>query len=183
MIRCPKCGHSNEDSAKNCASCRVNLQWAQQNVTLLEEERHREVELAQRRADLKRQIARLIITTTCTIEGRTIAQYLGILSAEVVLGTGLFSEFEADIADIAGARAFGFQEKLDRARKVALEELKVQAAQIGADAVVGVDLDFMTMARNVLMVTASGTAVKLGLVQGGTMLDSTQHVGKLHPSE
>ncbi|MCA9898026.1 MAG: YbjQ family protein [Anaerolineales bacterium] len=103
----------------------------------------------------------LILTTTHFIEGRTITKYIEVITAEVVLGTGVFSEIGANIADIFGKRAAGFQEKLQEARKLALDELRILAFKKNADAIVGLDLDFMNLGNNVLVVIATGTGVKL----------------------
>ena len=161
MVICPKCGYENEESARNCANCHVNLKWALEHAEELTTASEEQVKLALRQAKLKQRQASLIITTTYSVEGRAIAQYLDVVTAEVVLGTGFLSELGAGLADFLGARAGKFQDKLRKAKRIALEELREQAVQIDADAVVGVDLDYMTLAANTLMVTANGTAVKL----------------------
>jgi len=107
----------------------------------------------------------MIITTTDSIEGRRIGSYLGIVSGEAVLGTNVFRDFFAGIRDVVGGRSGSYEKELRRAKEAALEELTEQAKDLGADAVVGVDLDYEhigTGERSMLMVTANGTAVKLG---------------------
>ena len=102
----------------------------------------------------------LFITTTPIVQDKTISQYLGIVSSVVVMGTGFLSEFGAGIADLLGTRAGKFQNKLSRAREIALQEMGEQAIQRGGDGIIGVDFDYMTLAANMLMVSANGTVVK-----------------------
>jgi uncharacterized protein YbjQ (UPF0145 family) len=106
----------------------------------------------------------VIITTTPTVEGRSIAEYRGIVTGEAILGANIFKDLFAGIRDIVGGRSGAYEEELRKARTIALEELAVAAQQLGADAVVGVDLDYETVGQggSMLMVTASGTAVRLG---------------------
>ena len=164
MITCPKCGHQNEDTTQNCTNCRVNLEWALENTEQLRVDTT-EVE---KRAELERRKASVIVTSTLSVEGRPILQYLDVLTAEVVLGTGFLSELGAGISDFFGIRAESFQKKLREAKNAALDELRNQAIQTNADAIVGVDLDYMTFEGNLLMLSASGTAVKLTLSQSDT---------------
>ena len=109
-------------------------------------------------------MASVIITTTPTVEGRTIEEYRGIVTGEAILGANIFKDLFAGIRDIVGGRSGAYEEELRKARMIALEELAVAAQQAGADAVVGVDLDYETVGQggSMLMVTASGTAVRLG---------------------
>ena len=106
----------------------------------------------------------MIVTTTPSIEGRPIRAYLGIVTGEAIVGAHLFKDLFASIRDIVGGRSGAYEKTLGEARKMALDELGQTAAALGADAVVGVDLDYEVLgAQNgMLMVTASGTAVKLG---------------------
>ena len=106
----------------------------------------------------------MIITTTPTIENRPIRDYLGIVTGEVIVGANIFKDLFAGIRDIVGGRSGAYERTLGDARKIALDELGQAAAALGADAVVGVDLDYEVLGANngMLMVTASGTAVKLG---------------------
>ena len=109
-------------------------------------------------------MAQMTITTTHDIQGRTISQYLGVVTGEAILGANIFKDLFAGIRDIVGGRSGAYEEELRKARAIALDELAAAASQIGADAVVGVDLDYETVGQggSMLMVTASGTAVKLG---------------------
>jgi len=105
----------------------------------------------------------MITTTTPTIEGRTIADYLGIVTGEAILGANIFKDLFAGIRDIVGGRSGAYEQELAKARKIALEEMTAVAASLGADAIVGVDLDYETVGQgSMLMVNASGTAVRLG---------------------
>jgi uncharacterized protein YbjQ (UPF0145 family) len=106
----------------------------------------------------------VIISTTPSIEGRTILEYRGIVTGEAILGANVFKDLFAGIRDIVGGRSGAYEDELRKARAIALEELEAVAAQLGADAVIGVDLDYETVGQggSMLMVTASGTAVRLG---------------------
>ena len=105
----------------------------------------------------------MIVTTTSMVEGRPVQQYLGIVTVEVIVGANLFRDLFANIRDIVGGRAGSYEQVLARARKEAIEELQAEAAALGANAVVGVDLDYEVIGSNgsMLMVSASGTAVKI----------------------
>lgn len=105
----------------------------------------------------------MILTTTNTIEGRQIAEYRGIVTGEAILGTNIFRDLFAGIRDLVGGRSGAYEEVLKQARETALRELKEQAAALGANAVVGVDIDYENISTgssgSMLMVSASGTAV------------------------
>lgn len=105
----------------------------------------------------------MIVTTTPTLETIQIKQYLGIVSGETIIGANIFKDFFAGIRDIVGGRSGSYEKVLREAKEIALKEMEQEAAKLGADAVVGVDLDYETVGSNggMLMVTASGTAVKL----------------------
>lgn len=104
---------------------------------------------------------KIIITTTPTIEGRKILAYLGIVSGEAIMGANIVRDIFASITDIVGGRSGAYEEKLSQARKIALDEMASQARRLGANAVVGVDLDYEVVRDGMLMVTASGTAVTI----------------------
>ena len=105
----------------------------------------------------------MIITTTPDVEGRPVREYLGIVTGEAIIGANIFRDMLAGIRDIVGGRAGAYEESLRRAREEALREMSVEAKERGADAIIGVDLDYEVLgAQNgMLMVTSSGTAVKL----------------------
>ncbi len=104
----------------------------------------------------------MIITTTPSIEGRPVREYLGIVMGESIVGAHIFRDIFAGVRDIVGGRAKGYEEALRGARQEALHEMATQAAKLGADAVLAVDLDYEVVRSSMLMVTSAGTAVKLG---------------------
>lgn len=101
----------------------------------------------------------MIVTTTPTIEGKSIARYLGIVSGEAIMGANIVRDLFASITDIVGGRSGAYEEKLAHAREIALGEMIEEARRRGANAVIGVDLDYEVVREGMLMVTASGTAV------------------------
>jgi len=103
----------------------------------------------------------MIVTTTPSVEGKAIKTYHGIVVGEAILGANVIRDLFAGITDILGGRSGAYEEELGKARKVALDEMEERAAAMGATAVVGVDLDYEVI-NNMLMVSASGTAVTLG---------------------
>lgn len=104
------------------------------------------------------------LTTTHQIDGRAISAYLGIVNGEAILGANVFKDLFAGIRDIVGGRSGVYEAELRRARELAFEELTAAATALGADAVVGIDIDYETIGAggSMLMVTATGTAVRLG---------------------
>ncbi len=107
----------------------------------------------------------MIITTTDAVEGRTISAYCAIVSGEAVMGTNIFRDMFAGIRDIVGGRSGSYEKELKNAKQLALEAMIEEAQEMGADAIVGMDLDYESIGGNdksMLMVAANGTAVKLG---------------------
>ncbi len=106
----------------------------------------------------------MIMTTTQTVDGRSIGEYLGLVTGEAILGANLVRDLFAGIRDIVGGRSAAYEEELRKAREIAYADLQTAAAQRGADAVVGIDLDYETVGQggSMLMVTVTGTAVRLG---------------------
>ncbi len=106
----------------------------------------------------------MIITTTPTVETHQIEEYLGLVTGAAILGANVFKDFFAGITDVIGGRSANYERELLKAKNLAIEEMTSEASLLGADAVVGVDLDYETIGANgsMLMVTASGTAVRLG---------------------
>lgn len=104
----------------------------------------------------------MIVTTTNSIEGSRITEYCGIVTGEAILGANLFKDLFANITDLVGGRSGMYEKELHKARDIALSEMQQMAAEAGADAVIGVDLDYEVLGANsgMLMVTAAGTAVK-----------------------
>ena len=105
----------------------------------------------------------VIVSTTPTLEGRPIQDYLGIVTGEVIVGANLFRDLFANIRDIVGGRSGSYERILADARKQAIEELQAEAAALGGNAVVGVDLDYEVIGDrgSMLMVSASGTVVRV----------------------
>ncbi|MBO8433505.1 MAG: YbjQ family protein [Bacteroidetes bacterium] len=103
----------------------------------------------------------MLLTTTNTVEGHRIDQYYGIVSGESIIGANVFRDFLAGIRDFVGGRSQAYEEVLREAKDTALLEMSQQAERLGANAVIGVDLDYETVNGSMLMVTASGTAVRI----------------------
>ena len=106
----------------------------------------------------------MIVATTPEVPEGKVARTLGVVTGEAIIGAHIFRDFFAGITNIIGGRAGGYEKALREARDIALQEMQLEAQTLGADAVVGVDLDYETLGveNGMLMVTASGTAVKLG---------------------
>ena len=104
----------------------------------------------------------MLTTTTPGIEGHPITEYLGVVTAQGVLGVNAFKDVSAGVRNIFGGRAKSYENELASGVSDVLAEIEQQAAKLGADAVVGVDIDYESVGDNMLMVSASGTAVKLG---------------------
>jgi uncharacterized protein YbjQ (UPF0145 family) len=103
----------------------------------------------------------MLITTTDTVEDHRVMNYLGVVSADVVMGSNAIRDFFASVRDWVGGRAGSYEKVLAAARREALEELAEKAAKLGANAVIGVDLDYQSVGGTMLMVAANGTAVKV----------------------
>ena len=105
----------------------------------------------------------MLITTTNTVEGRRVVEYKGLVAGEAILGANLFRDLFASIRDLVGGRAGAYEKVLNDARQTAVAEMADKAASLGANAVIGVDIDYETVGQNgsMLMVTAAGTAVKI----------------------
>ena len=105
----------------------------------------------------------MILTTTPSVEGKSITEYLGVVTGEAVMGANIFKDLFAGIRDIVGGRAAAYEKELRKARAIALEEITAEAAKLGANAVVGIDLDYEVLGDKggMLMVSISGTAVRV----------------------
>jgi uncharacterized protein YbjQ (UPF0145 family) len=104
----------------------------------------------------------MVITTTSTVDGRPVRQYLGIINAQSIIGANIFKDIFAGLRDVFGGRSKTYEKVLEQAKEDALRELSQKAQAMGADGILGVDLDFETVGNNgsMLMVIATGTAVK-----------------------
>ncbi len=105
----------------------------------------------------------MILTTTPSVEGRKITAYFGVIAGEAIMGANIMRDLFASITDVIGGRSGAYEEKLLEARHIALRELEERASKLGANAVVGIDLDYEVIGQSgsMLMVSASGTAVRL----------------------
>lgn len=103
----------------------------------------------------------MILTTTDNVEGRKVQQYLGVVAGEAIMGANVVRDFLASITDIVGGRSGAYESKLNQARKIAVEEMSENAKRLGADAILGIDIDYEVIREGMMMVAASGTAVKL----------------------
>jgi len=105
----------------------------------------------------------MILSSTPTIEGRPVQEYLGIVTGETIIGANLFRDLFASIRDIVGGRSGSYEEVLREARETALREMRETAVSMGANAVIGIDLDYEVIGQggSMLMVSASGTAVRI----------------------
>ena len=106
----------------------------------------------------------MILTTTSAIEGRPVRDYLGVVTGEVIVGANIFKDLFAGIRDIVGGRSGAYENSLRDARSTAFGEIEAEARALGADAVIGIDIDYEVLGKegSMLMVTVSGTAVRLG---------------------
>ncbi len=102
----------------------------------------------------------MIVTTTNTLQGHTITEYMGIVSGETIIGANVFKDFFASITDIVGGRSGAYEQVLREAKATAMAEMEMQAKRFGATAIVGIDLDYETIRDGMLMVTVAGTAVR-----------------------
>ena len=105
----------------------------------------------------------MITTTTHTVDGRQIRQYLGLVTGEAIMGANVIRDFMAGLTDLVGGRSGTYESKFAEARETALQEMEEEAQRKGADAVVGIDIDYQVLgaSNGMLMVTATGTAVKI----------------------
>jgi len=103
----------------------------------------------------------MLVTTTQNVEGKKIKSYLGVVAGEAIMGANVVRDLFASITDVIGGRSSAYEGKLKQAREIAIEEMSDKASNLGANAVVGVDIDYEVIREGMLMVTASGTAVAI----------------------
>ncbi|WP_174733681.1 YbjQ family protein [Mesobacillus harenae] len=101
----------------------------------------------------------MIITTTHTLQNREIERYIGIVSGEAIMGANVVRDFLASVTDVIGGRSSAYENKLAEGREIAIREMEEKAQKLGANAVIGVDLDFETLREGMMMCIATGTAV------------------------
>jgi len=103
----------------------------------------------------------MILSTTPTVEGKKIVEYKAIVTGEAIMGANIVRDIFASITDIVGGRSGAYESKLKEARDVAFDEMRSQAARYGANAIVGIDIDYEVIREGMLMVAVSGTAVRV----------------------
>lgn len=103
----------------------------------------------------------MLISTTTTLQNKNIKKYLGVVTGEAILGANIFRDFFAGIRDIVGGRSAAYEKELRTAKEIAMSEMQQEARRLGANAVIGIDLDYETIGNSMLMVSASGTAVEI----------------------
>lgn len=101
----------------------------------------------------------MIYTTTNTLEGYQISEYLGVVAGEAIMGANVFKDFSASMRDIVGGRSASYEQQLTEAKRIAMQEVTEKAEALGANAIIGMDLDYETIRGSMLMVSVSGTAV------------------------
>jgi len=103
----------------------------------------------------------MIVTTTNTIQGKEIIEYVGIVNGEAIMGANIVRDLFASVRDVVGGRSGAYESKLKEARDIAMEEMKQLATQKGANAIVGIDVDYEVVRDGMLMVAVSGTAIRV----------------------
>lgn len=103
----------------------------------------------------------MLVTTTPSIEGQKIIKYVGLVNGEAIIGANIFKDFLASVRDVVGGRSSAYEQGLREAKSIAITEMIEQAQRLGANAIVGVDLDYQTIGDSMLMVSANGTGVVL----------------------
>ena len=144
-----------------CRTCQTKIDTEVE--TKKREQHNEEIENARK---LRLAASKVVVTTTNHVDGYSVRRYLGIESVEVVIGTGLFSEFTSGIQDVFGQRSSEFEKKLQWGKKAAFETLTMRAAAKGANAVIGIDLDYTEFSGNRIGLIINGTLV--GLVRNST---------------
>lgn len=137
MVKCPECGQTLPDDAKFCTECGHDLSTAE-----IEEN------------------SDMIITTTNSVEGRKIREYLGVVSGEAMMGANIVKDFTAGIRNIVGGRSGQYEDEIREGRMEAVKDMKARAKEKGADAIIGVTADYEEMSEGMLWINTTGTAVK-----------------------
>ncbi|MBT2679758.1 YbjQ family protein [Bacillus sp. ISL-35] len=103
----------------------------------------------------------MIVSTTSTLQGKEVEQYMGVVSGEAIMGANVVRDFLASVTDVIGGRSSAYENKLAEGREIALREMEDKARRLGANAIIGVDLDFETLREGMMMCIATGTAVRI----------------------
>ena len=130
------------------------------------EKQHFEAEKAKKLEVLKQQAKTILVTTTPSVDGYSVKEYLGVESVEFVLGTGVFSEMTTEWQDLFGLRSTAFENKLQTAKNAAFYALKMLAAERGANAIIGIDLDYTEFSGNRIGLVLNGTFVRIAPING-----------------
>jgi uncharacterized protein YbjQ (UPF0145 family) len=164
MIPCPKCGYDNPDNAMNCAECRINLQFATDNIEQPKTQSEFQTDWEQTQINIEKRAKQIICTTAPWLEGYRVTKTIEVITAECVFGMNIFRDMFASVTDFFGGRSKATQKILRDARRTCLWELKKEAAEIDADAVIAINLDYNEFSgkdKSMLFLVASGTAVKI----------------------
>ncbi|WP_270504407.1 YbjQ family protein [Paraclostridium sordellii] len=158
MANCITCGEKISFLSKNvlCPSC-----MKQGKKDLIEEEKQQEKEMIRVYEKAKVIYKNVLVSTTPTLEGYRIVEYLGIESAEVIVGTSIIKDFRASFSDFFGNRSGAYESSLSNAKKEAFEILKFKAACLEGNGIIGIDIDYMEIGENMLGVIVGGTIVRL----------------------
>lgn len=148
---CPNCSEVHEDQFDSCWKCGTEKNGVLTNTP----------ELYVEGPDMDPDRVTLPCSTTPYLPGRTIERVVGLVFGEAIMGANIINDFAASLTDIVGGRSGAYEGNLRQGRKIAIQEMIDEAKNLGADAVVGVDIDYETVGDTMLMVAASGTAVKL----------------------
>lgn len=151
-------GHANELLCDVCHNNTIVVGQTAEEYAKVSAESAKEKENRERLRELAEQV---MVTTTNNIDGYSVSEYLGIESVEIIPGTGVLSEFSTGILDFLAARSKGFESKLQKAKAEALSMLKFLAAEMGGNAIIGIDLDYAEFSGNRVAVIVNGTIVKV----------------------
>ncbi|WP_053956386.1 YbjQ family protein [Inediibacterium massiliense] len=170
MWKCKRCGEDLEDVFDSCWNCGTsntgeeitdNSQFTKNKIQMYEMVEQGIVPENYMAEETLEKITAIILTTTNNIDGHMISEYIDVISSEYVIGTGVISELTSGIKDTFGIRSGEFETKLSYAKKVNLNNLKYKAYMEGANAVIGIDIDYVEFSNNRIGVIVNGTAVKI----------------------
>ncbi len=163
-MKCPNCGIELLGSLKICPKCKFDTTLGMvspEYLKKLEEQLPEDSPERERLEKIRGQATNFITTTSGIVEGYRISQYLGIRSGHCVLGTGFLSEFTAGFSDMFGVENGRMSSKLAQAKNAAVSQMVAECLRIGADAAIAVDVEIMSIGINMMVASATGTAVKL----------------------
>jgi len=146
IIICENCGDENPSNEKVCGGCGIKLEESFIRKTVED-------------VELEKELRKIIVTTTHTIDGRKIVKYLDVISTEKIEGLGMLKDIGADIRNMFGGSVGGYEKALKEMKEKAFLQLREQAYELGANAIVGIDIDYGDLKGSMLMLVVSGTAV------------------------